>query len=85
MSITLRPATLADLPAVLALIEGAYRGEGARAGWTHEADLLEGQRTDEAALREILSDPDQRMLLGEAGGEIIGCVEGSPAPLPTSR
>ena len=43
---TIRPATAADIPALHALIESAYRGEVSRAGWTTEADLLDGQRTD---------------------------------------
>lgn len=68
---TIRPATAADIPALHRLIEGAYRGESARAGWTHEADLLDGQRTDPAALAEMVADPDQLLLMREAGD---GCV-----------
>lgn len=65
---TIRPAARDDLPALHLLIERAYRGDGARAGWTHEADLLGGQRTDPAALEEMLADPDGYLLVaGEAG------------------
>ena len=39
-----RNATPDDVPAVVALVESAYRGEASRAGWTTEADLLDGQR-----------------------------------------
>lgn len=38
----IRPATAADLPALLALVQAAYRGDSAKRGWTHEADLLDG-------------------------------------------
>lgn len=38
----LEAATKADLPDLHALIERAYRGETARGGWSHEADLLTG-------------------------------------------
>ncbi len=69
-----RPATAAELPALRALIESAYRGDAAREGWTHEADLLDGQRTDLAALAEILADPDQALLVAEEGGQLVGCV-----------
>lgn len=72
---TIREATAADLPPLRALVERAYRGDTARAGWTHEADLLDGQRTDEAALAEVLADPRQRMLVAEASGRLIGCVQ----------
>ena len=42
---TIRIAGAADLPAIHALIECAYRGDSARAGWTHESDLLSEDRT----------------------------------------
>ena len=42
----LEPATADDLPELHALVERAYRGDGARAGWTHEADLVGAVRTD---------------------------------------
>lgn len=71
----IRSARADDLPALHALIEGAYRGDGARAGWTHEADLLGGQRTDPAALAALLADPAQHLLVAEAGGAIVGCVQ----------
>lgn len=47
----IRPATPDDTPAVVALVESAYRGAASRAGWTTEADLLDGRRTgpDEVA------------------------------------
>lgn len=70
----LRPATATDVPALHALIERAYRGDAARAGWTHEADLLDGQRTDAAALREMLADPAQVLLLNDGEGAATCCV-----------
>ncbi len=71
---TIRHAVAADIPALHALIEGAYRGEGAKRGWTHEADLLGGQRTDEAALAAMLADPAQTLLVREDAGAPAGCV-----------
>lgn len=70
----IRAVTAADLPALHALIERAYRGESAKAGWTHEADLLGGQRTDPAALAEMLADPDQHLLVAADDGVPTGCV-----------
>lgn len=71
----IRTATLADLDALHDLVHRAYRGDSARQGWTHEADLLDGQRTDREALTEMLSDGDIRVLVAEEGGALIGCVE----------
>jgi GNAT superfamily N-acetyltransferase len=70
----IRNATPAELHALHALIEGAYRGDSAKRGWTHEADLLGGQRTDIAAIGDILADPHQSFLVNEEGGALRGCV-----------
>jgi ribosomal protein S18 acetylase RimI-like enzyme len=71
----IRFATHDDIPALHDLVERAYRGDSARQGWTHEADLLDGQRTDVEALRETIADPDQRVLVAEDGnGGFAGCV-----------
>lgn len=71
---TIEPATPDDIPALHRLIESAYRGNSARRGWTHEADLLDGQRTDEQALGEMIADPAQHLLLHRAGGRLDGCI-----------
>lgn len=69
-----RRATTGDIPAAHLLIESAYRGESAKRGWTHEADLLGGQRTDPQALAAIIADPEQTLLLAEEDGALAGCV-----------
>lgn len=74
--IAIRAAQTDDIPALHALIESAYRGDAARAGWTHEADLLGGQRIDLEGLADILADPDQYLLIAtRADGTAAGCVE----------
>ena len=70
----MRVATVSDIPALHALIEGAYRGEGAKAGWSHEADLLTGQRTDPGQLAAFLADPATLILMAEEAGDLRGCV-----------
>ncbi|WP_315759886.1 GNAT family N-acetyltransferase [Sphingomonas sp. Y38-1Y] len=69
-----RFATLDNVPALHALVERAYRGKAARGGWTHEADLLDGQRTDAAALSAMIGDASQRIVIAEIGGEVAGCI-----------
>lgn len=71
----IRPAIVADLPRLHPVIERAYRGEDARAGWTHETDLLDGQRTDMATLAAIFDDPATRLLIALNGETPIGCVQ----------
>jgi ribosomal protein S18 acetylase RimI-like enzyme len=67
----------ADLEAVAALVNSAYRGDSSRAGWTTEADLVGGQRTDVASLRaELAGRPGAVLLLlrDEAEGDLLGSV-----------
>ena len=72
--IALRDAAPADIPVLHRLIESAYRGEGSRAGWTTEADLLAGQRTDPDELAAILADPDQAMLTAWRDDDLVGSI-----------
>ena len=58
-----RHATEADIPDLLQLVTAAYRGEASRAGWTTEADLLDGNRIDAEALRADLSRERSAILM----------------------
>jgi ribosomal protein S18 acetylase RimI-like enzyme len=71
-----RQAVAADVPAIVALVESAYRGEVSRAGWTTEADLLDGQRTDAMDVAALVAGPRTRILLAlaEDSGELLGSV-----------
>lgn len=71
---TIRLATLADVAALQPLIQRAYRGEAARAGWTHEADILDGERIATADLAALIADPHERLLIAEDDATMIGCV-----------
>ena len=66
-----RAATPADVDAIVALTESAYRGEVSRAGWTTEADFLDGQRTDAADVRALVAREDARIVLAERGSELL--------------
>lgn len=70
-----RTATAADVPALVALIESAYRGDASRAGWTTEADILEGQRTDEEGVLAVIEGRDSRLLAVEADGALVACCQ----------
>lgn len=72
--IRFRTATAADVPALRALVESAYRGDSARQGWTHEADLLDDERTSDAELAETIADEKARVLLARIDGKLAGTV-----------
>ena len=72
-AMVVRVAERSDLQGLHALVNGAYRGESARLGWTHEADLFYGERTDLGALLKILADRRQAILVA-GDGEPAGCV-----------
>ena len=64
-----------DKEQLVRLVNSAYRGEEARQGWTHEADLIEGElRTDESDLQELLSNPNSTILKANLDGQLAGCV-----------
>lgn len=75
----IRYAMPADAEAISRLVNSAYRGDSSRAGWTTEADLLGGQRTDAAAILEFLqgSVTLQRVLplLCDSDGTLLACLE----------
>ncbi len=64
----------ADVDAIVALVNSAYRGESSRAGWTTEADILGGQRTDAEEIARLVATDGSAILLCLRGGETIGSV-----------
>lgn len=69
------PATIANVSELAQLVNGAYRGESSKAGWTTEADLLGGQRTDEEDLTRLINTPHNTILIGlDEINRILGCV-----------
>ena len=69
-------AERADIPALISLLNSAYRGEASKEGWTTEANLLKGnQRMDRETLTEHMGRPDA-LILKYSGTEnnIQGCV-----------
>ncbi|MGY0022118.1 GNAT family N-acetyltransferase [Streptomyces sp. cg35] len=73
--LSFRDATEADVDALVALVESAYRGDDSRAGWTTEADILEGQRTDPQGVLDVVNHTDSRLLTVERDGVIVACCQ----------
>ena len=68
-------ATAADIPAVVALMNAAYRGHSGTA-WTTEAHYIDGTRTTEALVAEdFRAAPGAALLLWRnPAHDLIGCV-----------
>lgn len=74
-ALTFRTAVEADVDELVALVESAYRGDASRAGWTTEADYLDGQRTDAEGVRQIVDGSDGILLVVEREGGIVACCQ----------
>ena len=73
-TVTIIAATTKDVAKLVKLVNSAYRGEGSKKGWTTEADLLDGIRTDEASLMQMLETPGNTILKYSGNGNLLGCV-----------
>ena len=71
-----RAARPGDAPAIARMVNAAYRGAS---GWTGEGHLLQGRRTDEAAVVEMMRAPDSLLLLCHIGDALAGCAHLSRA------
>ena len=67
-------ASPSDSPPLKALLEAAYRGDSARQGWNHEADILDDERVAPGELEGLLADPAVTILTARDNGALIGCV-----------
>ena len=70
----IKKATAEDVSSLNQLINSAYRGESSKKGWTTEANILEGKRTTEDELIEIIQDQKKTILKYSENNQIIGCV-----------
>jgi len=69
-----RTATDDDAESIANLVNSVYRGEGAKKGWTTEADLLDGIRITIEKVNEIINAPGNVILLALINNKIAGCV-----------
>lgn len=72
-AIAFRAADSRDIPVLVELVTSAYRGEDSRAGWTTEADLLDGMRIDGERIQVDLDRERSRIVVAERGGEMLAC------------
>ena len=67
-------ANISDAQQLAAFINSAYRGESSRLGWTSEAHLLDGARTDTADMLKLLSDDDSMLVMCKSAADLLGSV-----------
>ena len=69
-------AARADLDDILTLVNAAYRGIGAKAGWTSENGIVSGTRVDAASIESLLIQERTVILLmrRETAQRAVGCI-----------
>lgn len=70
----IRIATLADAEPLAVLINRAYRGDSSRSGWTTEADLLDGLRTQSDDLRQLWREQVLTLMCFSNEQDLVGSV-----------
>ena len=71
--LTFRSAGIDDIPALVALVTSAYRGDVSKQGWTTEADFLDGNRIDAEVLRHDIERPYSRVIIAERDAQMLAC------------
>lgn len=69
-----RIATVDDVPSIVCLVNHAYRPESGQSGWTHESNLIRGDRTNASQVIELLSLANSVVLIALSQKKIVGCV-----------
>jgi GNAT superfamily N-acetyltransferase len=74
MTIKLSRATSSHVPAIVALMESAYRGDESKKGWTSEADIIDGPRTDDAEIATTINDLNSYLMIATDDADLlVGC------------
>lgn len=74
LSLSISKAEKRDAEQISALVNSAYRGESSKQGWTTEADLLVGRRTDTEEVLRLISSDESIFLLCKAEAKLLGSV-----------
>lgn len=69
-----RLATAGDAAVLHELVNVAYRGVAGVPGWTHEAGLVAGSRTNQAELEALLIREDTLFIAAIDGVRLVACI-----------
>lgn len=72
-TLTIRPATEADVETLVRLVNSAYRDVST--GWTTEDHLISGPRSDARAILEAVTGATGGMFIAEQDGHTVGCCQ----------
>ena len=70
-----RVAGVAEAAAIASLVNRAYRPAPDEAGWTHEAHLVGGMRTDASQVSGLMTEPGSVLLVGLRLDRLAACVQ----------
>lgn len=66
-------ATIADVPAIVALVNRAYSPLPDAPGWAGERSFQPGDRTDADEVARLITAPDSVVLLGRRDDALVSC------------
>lgn len=69
----IRIAKSEDIEAIVSLVNAAYRPSGDSKGWTHESDMVEGERVTSEQVQALFV-PDSVVFVAEDGQQLLACV-----------
>jgi ribosomal protein S18 acetylase RimI-like enzyme len=72
--LSFRKARAEDAERIAHLVNSAYRGDSSRAGWTTEAELIDGARTNPQEILGLIEGEGSLILLCLRGVDIVGSV-----------
>jgi len=73
MNLQFKTATINDAQAIAKLVNSAYRPTGDIKGWTHESELISGERTNIDQVCSLFRD-NSYVLVAVENGNIVACV-----------
>ena len=71
---SIRKASDADASAISSLVNAAYRPPPGQSGWTHESDIVDGERTNIEQLLAQIRQRDSVVFVGLRDAAIIACI-----------
>lgn len=75
MNLSFSFATETEIADIVQLVNSAYRGDSSKVGWTTEAHLLDGQRTDRNEIQNKIKTKNSYIVLAHLGHDLAGCCE----------
>lgn len=69
-----REAAIEDAPSIAVLVNAAYRGESSKQGWTTEAHILDGLRTSESEIQQLIKTDNSTIMVCTQDNDLIGSI-----------